>query len=88
MNLHFFTIPAYFPEDAQQLLNDFCAQHRVISIEKQFVDLGVESYWSCVVSYMQGNVSRSGQSQINKTEKNTERIDYKKVLSNTIQESD
>lgn len=44
MQFHFFMISAQFPEEGQQALNTFCAQHRVLTVEKHFVDLGAASY--------------------------------------------
>ena len=77
MKLQFFKVAVQFPEDSQQLLNTFCAQHRVLTIEKQFVDQGAESYWSICVTYFNGRV----QETKNPTGNKRERIDYKEVLS-------
>lgn len=77
MQFHFFTVPAQFPEENQQELNGFCAQHRVLAIEKHFVNLGAGSYWSICVSTIEGNsqhLLKAGQS------KRTS-IDYKEILS-------
>ena len=76
MRLQFFSVSAQFPEESQQLLNSFCAQHRVLTVDKQFVDLGAESYWSICVSYIEGRV----QSALKSADKKRERIDYKEVL--------
>ncbi len=37
MKYHFFTITAQTPEPGQEALNPFCVQHRVVSVEKQFL---------------------------------------------------
>jgi len=76
MRLQFFTVSAKFPEESQQLINTFCAHHRVLTIEKQFVDMGAESYWSVCISYVVGSAADTLKSAGNKRE----RIDYKEVL--------
>ncbi|MEI6066544.1 MAG: HRDC domain-containing protein [Methylococcaceae bacterium] len=77
MKMHFFTVPAKWPEQAQQTLNAFCAQHRVMTLEKQFVDVGIESYWSICVTFMEGiNLPVAG----NVTNRR-DKIDYRDVLS-------
>ena len=35
MRLQFFKVMAQFPEESQQLLNSFCVQHRVLTVDKQ-----------------------------------------------------
>ncbi|MGH8550415.1 MAG: hypothetical protein ACRERU_17810 [Methylococcales bacterium] len=37
MKFRFFRIPVIDPDHAEDALNQFCAQHAVASIEKQFV---------------------------------------------------
>ncbi len=76
MKFRFFTISAQSPETGQQALNAFCAEHRVVSVDKQFVAQGVESYWSICVCYTEGADSvRSALSG------KRDRVDYKEVLS-------
>ena len=76
MKLQFFAIPAKWPEDAQQMLNAFCAQHRVTTLEKHFVDLGTESYWSIFVTFIDGINLPISAGVVNRRE----RIDYREVL--------
>lgn len=75
MKLQFFTVPAKFPEEAQQALNSFFAQHRVLTVDKQFVNLGEESYWSICVTTLQGTVPNPA-----KTVGKREQVDYKEIL--------
>jgi superfamily II DNA helicase RecQ len=77
MKMHFFIVPAKWPEQAQETLNAFCAQHRVMTLEKQFVDLGVESYWSICVTFIEGINPAPAESVANRRD----RIDYREVLS-------
>jgi superfamily II DNA helicase RecQ len=75
MKLQFFTIPAKWPEDAQQALNTFCAQHRVMSMEKHFVALGSESYWSICVTFVGINTP-----VVMGVANRRDKIDYREVL--------
>jgi superfamily II DNA helicase RecQ len=53
LKYRFFSIPAMMPDDVQEDMNRFCAAHRVISIEKQFVQDGERSYWALCVGYVE-----------------------------------
>jgi superfamily II DNA helicase RecQ len=76
MRFQFFTIPAEWPEESQQALNAFCAQHRVMTVEKHFVAIGTESYWSLCVTYIEGSAQNSTQLANNRRD----RVDYREVL--------
>lgn len=54
MSLHFFAIPALQPQPAQDELNRFCAAHRVVAVERQFVAAGLDAYWAVCVSVAAG----------------------------------
>ena len=76
MRFRFFTIATQLPVQGQDALNAFCAQHRVVSVEKQFVAQGMESFWSICVTYIENSeTSRSIQGG------KRDRIDYKEVLN-------
>jgi hypothetical protein len=50
MQHYFFAVPALGPEASQSEFNDFCAGHRVVAVERQFVAAGLDSFWSiCVI---------------------------------------
>jgi superfamily II DNA helicase RecQ len=76
MRFQFFTVSACGPEESQQALNAFCSQHRVMTVEKQFVALGAESYWSICVTYLEGGAASLASPAGNRRD----RIDYKEVL--------
>lgn len=76
MKLQFFTVPAKFPEEIQQRVNAFCTQHRVLTIDKQFVNLGNESYWSICVTVMEGDNLGAAKPINGKREQ----VDYKEIL--------
>lgn len=52
MKFRFFAIAAQMPES--EALNTFCARHRIVSVEKQFVAQSTESFWSVCVTYLDG----------------------------------
>jgi superfamily II DNA helicase RecQ len=77
--MHFFAVPALDPGDVQAELNQFIGSHRVVGIERQFVQAGAGSHWAVCVSVAPGlaplpaalkaDGSRAGK------------VDYKQVLS-------
>lgn len=78
MKQRFFMIPVKDSGLAEDELNAFYAQHRVISVEKYFVADGPNSFWSLCLTWTEveaallvGANSRSGKSK----------IDYKDVLN-------
>jgi superfamily II DNA helicase RecQ len=73
MKYRFFTIPAHAPEETQETLNSFCAQHRVAAVEKQFVADGHGSFWSICVSYLE----QDNKSAVPRRSK----IDYRELLN-------
>ena len=50
MKFRFFIVPAQYPEDGEEALNAFCSGHKVTAVEKQFVALGADSFWSVRVT--------------------------------------
>ncbi len=43
MRFRFFTIPAFYPDAAQDTFNVFCAQHGVAASGRYFLDQGADS---------------------------------------------
>lgn len=76
MKLQFFTIPAMMPAQAQEAFNRFCGAHQVISIEKQFVADGENSYWALCVCYREATQAVAATLPQRKN-----KIDYRAVLS-------
>lgn len=60
MALRFFVIPIQDMDAATAELNSFLSSHMILTIERNWVDLGSNSYWALCVNYLQGgsNVSR------------------------------
>jgi len=51
MTFHFFAIPALNSAAEQVHLNDFCQRHRVVSVDRQFVNAGTDSHWAMCVQF-------------------------------------
>ena len=77
MQMAFYSIPARGDSGLQEDLNRFLRSHRVLTVHREFVGQGDNSFWALAVEYMEGPASsgpvspRSGK----------ERVDYKEVLS-------
>lgn len=73
MKYRFFHVSALYPQAGESELNEFCASHRVGSVEKSLIMDGAHSYWTFCVGYLDGTeklpVGRKG------------RIDYREVLN-------
>lgn len=75
--VQYFVIRANDPQIDVDELNRFTASRRVLSIEKQFVDCGLQSFWSICVDYLDAAPSTSSNPFKRKG------IDYREVLSET-----
>ena len=59
MRFRFFTIPAFDPDAAQDALNAFCAQQRVVAVDKHFIPPGEASFWAvCVTGFRNRPLTR------------------------------
>jgi superfamily II DNA helicase RecQ len=74
MKYQFFSIQAVGSSEAQEEFNRFCSSHRVINIDKHFVNDAGNSFWAICVSYLDGE---TGISQNRKKTK----VDYREILS-------
>ena len=54
MAFKFFTVPIRDNGSAEAELNAFLVGHRVLAVERRWVDLGQESFWSLCVDYLDG----------------------------------
>ena len=77
MPIRIFSIPIRDPLATEAELNAFLSNHRIISLKRKLVDVGLNSFWTICVEYCeQGTVSAC---RVSSTVRN--RIDYKTVLS-------
>ena len=79
MSYRFFQIPARGDTQAEGELNQFLQSHRVLAVDRRWVEQGENSYWALSVDYHDtGNEPRAAgvRSQSGKS-----KIDYRDVLS-------
>ncbi len=77
MAFKFFTVPMQGMAGAEAELNAFLRSHKILSVDRRWVDQGPSSFWSLCIDYLENNASgysgdRSGNSK--------GKIDYKEVL--------
>lgn len=53
MAYRFFQVPVRDSGAAEEELNRFVRGHRVLSVDRRWVDLGTESFWSFCVDYLE-----------------------------------
>ena len=76
MPLRFFSVPVHDSSTFEQELSGFLASHKVVSIDRQLIDQGINSFWAICVDYLShapGETNRNPNLSRN-------RIDYKTVL--------
>lgn len=88
MEHHFFAIPALDPARSQDELNRFCAERRVVSVDRQFVAAGQDSFWAICVAIAVGQgplpdalKAPERRSAGRGSSPSPARVDYKDVLS-------
>ena len=75
MKLRFFTIPIRGGDEATEELNRFLGMHRILAVDRSFVQDGPNSAWTLCVSFETAEGSSS--SQVGKRGK----IDYREILN-------
>ena len=74
MKYRFFSVPASMPAEEEEAVNRFCAEHRVVSVDKHLIQAGERSYWAFCIGYLD---KQAGPPSTRKS-----RVDYREVLSN------
>src|SRR5262249_21751460 len=72
--------PARGGGPAEEELNRFLRSHRVLSVDRRWVDQGTDSFWSFCVDYLESAPSNRGASQGPQDARNN-KVDYREVLS-------
>jgi superfamily II DNA helicase RecQ len=72
-----FLIPIRDAAAAERELNDFLGNHRVLAVDRHWVDEGRNSFWTVWVDYLEASATASDGA----TSGSKRRIDYKEVLS-------
>lgn len=71
-----FRVPSCGCEASEQELNGFLGNHKVIRVTQEFVNVGVDSFWSFCVDYLeQGSGSKD-----NGSGRRRSKVDYKEIL--------
>lgn len=78
MPFEFFVVSLRDDGRQKEVLNGFLRGHRVHSVERQWVNLGADSFWSFCVDYLDPSAtsSTSSSGRASRT-----RVDYKEILS-------
>lgn len=71
--MKYFAIPALDPESAERDLNQFLAQHRIVSLKNKLVREPGGSYWAVSVTYQE---SQGGKPQ----QQGRKKVDYMEIL--------
>jgi hypothetical protein len=77
MAYRFFTIPILNAELAQAELNALVRSHRVLAVERRWVDQGASSFWAFCVDYLEPSGAPAGVSREGSVRN---RVDYREVL--------
>ena len=85
MQIKVFTISVFSNEQDVEELNLFLRSHRILSIEKEFVNNTVDSFWTTWIHY-DNFFDTNTENKITKNKIKKSKIDYKEVLdSDTFQ---
>ncbi len=75
MAFKFFIIPVRDANAAEAELNAFLGRHKVLSVDRRWVEQGTDSFWSVCVDYLTGSVPSA---QVGGPARG--KVDYKEVL--------
>jgi len=78
MPMRTFMIPVTDCGDACDAMNQFMRHFRVLSTDRRFVEIGLQSFWSILVDYLE--VKPETMSGEQRPTKFRNRIDYREVL--------
>jgi superfamily II DNA helicase RecQ len=74
----FFTIPIREPDEGMAELNRFLAGHRIMGVDRQFVQDASNSAWAICISFDSGEASSPGRSA---SMARRGKVDFKDILS-------
>jgi superfamily II DNA helicase RecQ len=77
MPFKFIIVPSTAPASAEQELNSFVRSHRVLAVDRRWVEQGMSSFWSFCIDYLDG---AGASPSSNKTAGAKAKVDYKDVL--------
>ena len=73
-----FAIPVQHGEWAERELNEFVRSHRVLAVDRQWVDQGENSFWAVWIDYVEASAARATDASPAGPKK---KVDYKELLS-------
>jgi superfamily II DNA helicase RecQ len=76
MPFRFFTVPIQSTAEAEAELNAFLGSHKVLAVDRQWVDQGANSFWAVCVDYL----VEGGSASPPKVLSGRSRVDYKEIL--------
>jgi superfamily II DNA helicase RecQ len=79
MAYRFFQVPVRDGGAAEEELNRFLRGHRVLSVDRRWVDVGTESFWSFCVDYLE--TVQSPTTAGRPVGESKGKVDYREVLS-------
>ena len=77
MPFRFFTVPIQNIAEAEAELNAFLGSHKVLAVDRQWVDQGANSFWAVCVHYLVEGGTASSPKLLN----GRSRVDYKEILA-------
>ncbi len=78
MPFRIFLVPILYGDDSTDELNAFIASHRVVHIERRWIEQGNQSAWAFCIEYVLTPSPLHGNS---KSQLSRNRVDYKTILS-------
>jgi superfamily II DNA helicase RecQ len=78
MAYRFFQVPVRDGGVAGEELNRFLRGHRVLSVDRRWVDLGTESYWSFCVDYLETGAASGPLARASSESRG--KVDYRELL--------
>lgn len=80
MAYRFFVIPIRDEGSTAAELNGFLRSHRVLAVDRRWVEAGTESFWSFCVDYLEHGGGRAGPGA-GRNGAGRAKVDYREVLS-------
>jgi len=77
MPFKFFIVPIHGLAAAEEVLNTFLRSHRVLAVDRRWVEEGSDSFWAFCIDYLDG----AGGSPANDSGSGRRKVDYKEVLA-------
>lgn len=76
MRIKCFAIPALAPDEASEIVSRFLAEHRILTVDREFISNGAGSHWAICVTYIQASQPTSQPIKPKRGQ-----VDYREVLS-------